>query len=259
MTPLPQRSAEIKVEWLGGDWPWVSCKLSPVFSPPGWLLTDYDSGSQFSPAIRPFQWTALLYCLLSSPPWRAGSFTSNLADHSMTELFPASDIAAIQKFYQSYEPCRALDNYRGIAAAVGAVKNLFFGDSITAAWPLHEFFPQYSVLNRGIGGDNPVGLHTRLEQDVFQYSPQRVFMLVGINGIQAPQELIIARICHVAQAIRERGIAVYPGSILPLRSPDQWNRFQYQDKIVAINRELAAWSAAAGAPGSPRVATMPAQ
>ena len=40
MTPLPQKSAEIKVEWLGGDWPWVSCKLSPVFSPLGWLLTD---------------------------------------------------------------------------------------------------------------------------------------------------------------------------------------------------------------------------
>ncbi|MDD4537501.1 MAG: GDSL-type esterase/lipase family protein [Lentisphaeria bacterium] len=164
----------------------------------------------------------------------------------MTELFPASDIAAIQKFYQSYEPCRALDNYRGIAASIGSVKNLFFGDSITAAWPLHEFFPQYSVLNRGIGGDNPVGLYTRLEQDVFQYAPRRVFMLVGINGIQAPQELIVARICHVAKALRERGIAVYPSSILPLRSPDQWNRFQYQDKIVAINRELAAWSTAQG-------------
>ena len=40
MIPLPQRSAEIKVECLGGGWPWVSCKLSPGFSPPGWLLTD---------------------------------------------------------------------------------------------------------------------------------------------------------------------------------------------------------------------------
>ena len=46
MTPLPQRSAEIKVEWLGGDWPWVSGKLSPVFSPPGWLLTDYEKFSE---------------------------------------------------------------------------------------------------------------------------------------------------------------------------------------------------------------------
>ena len=31
------------VQLLGGGWPWVSCKLSPVFSPPGWLLTDYYS------------------------------------------------------------------------------------------------------------------------------------------------------------------------------------------------------------------------
>ena len=40
MTPLTQRSAEIKVEWLGDDCPWVSCKLPLVFSPLGWLLTD---------------------------------------------------------------------------------------------------------------------------------------------------------------------------------------------------------------------------
>jgi len=39
MTPLPQWSAVTKVDWLGGGWPWVSGKLSPVFSPPGWLLT----------------------------------------------------------------------------------------------------------------------------------------------------------------------------------------------------------------------------
>jgi hypothetical protein len=25
---LPQRSAEIKIEWLGGGGPWVSCKMS---------------------------------------------------------------------------------------------------------------------------------------------------------------------------------------------------------------------------------------
>lgn len=36
--PMPQRSPEIKFEWLDGGWPWVSGKLSLVFSPPGWLL-----------------------------------------------------------------------------------------------------------------------------------------------------------------------------------------------------------------------------
>jgi len=41
MAPLPRRSAEVKVDWLGGDWPWVFGTLSPVFFPPGWCLTDY--------------------------------------------------------------------------------------------------------------------------------------------------------------------------------------------------------------------------
>jgi len=47
MAPLPQRTAEVKIEWLGGDWPWVSCKLSPVFSPPGWLLTNSSPLQRF--------------------------------------------------------------------------------------------------------------------------------------------------------------------------------------------------------------------
>ena len=32
------------------------------------------------------------------------------------------------------------------------------------------------------------------------------------------------------------------GSILPLRYPDAWDRFQYQSKIVEINAEQAEWS-----------------
>ena len=70
------------------------------------------------------------------------------------------------------------------------VGTVFMGDSITEFWNLPVYFTATNGImqNRGIGGDNPVGLHTRLEQDVFQYSPRRVFMLVGINGIQAPQD-----------------------------------------------------------------------
>lgn len=162
------------------------------------------------------------------------------------ELFGAAERAAIEGFYASYEPAQAKFEYRALADQVGTVRNIFYGDSITQVWPLHEFFPGVSILNRGIGGDNAVGLHLRLEADVLRYRPERVFMMVGINGIGWPEDLTVARITYVAHEMLERGIRVWLGSICPLRFPDKWNRFQYQDRIVRVNARLAEWAAAHG-------------
>ena len=89
-----------------------------------------------------------------------------------TELFTKESCDAIQTFYDSYEPCHALlHDYRRLKERVGHVQNIFYGDSITAGWPLKEFFPNASLLNRGIGGDNTSGLYLRMEEDVFPYTP----------------------------------------------------------------------------------------
>ena len=131
-------------------------------------------------------------------------------------------------------------NYRKIAPQ--RIKTVFFGDSITNAFPLNEFFPNASLLNRGIGGDSINGLYFRLEDDVFPYHPEQVVMMIGINGIQMDFELIIRKITAVASLMKERGINVWLCSITPLRYPDKWDRFQYQGKIVKLNiclREIA--------------------
>ena len=160
-----------------------------------------------------------------------------------TDLFTKDSCDAIQAFYDSYEPCQALlHDYRRIKGRVGHVRNIFYGDSITAGWPLKEFFPNTSVLNRGIGGDNTSGLYLRMEEDVFPYTPDRVFMLIGINGINAPNERLLAQISALASMMQKRGIEVLLGSILPLRSPDKWNRFQYQGKIVELNGMIRQWA-----------------
>lgn len=159
-------------------------------------------------------------------------------------LFDPKSLDDIQAFYDTRDRWKEILDYRTLTAAVGHVKNLFYGDSITDAWPLREFFPNSSILNRGIGGDNVCGLYKRLEADVYPYTPEKVFILVGINGIEQDKQLIYDRVRAVASLIRERGSRVYLGSILPLRSPDAWDRFQYQDKIVEINAEQKAWSEA---------------
>lgn len=153
-------------------------------------------------------------------------------------MFEQKHTDGILKFYATYPRYAEIERFRKLRTSVKTVKNIFYGDSITAGWPLHEFFPNHSLLNRGIGGDNIYGLRHRLTDDVLAYSPARVFMLIGINGIDEPEARIVAHILAVANLLREQDIAVALSSILPLRSPDAWNRFQYQDKIVRINAAL---------------------
>ena len=79
-------------------------------------------------------------------------------------LFDQESLREIQEFFDTRDRWRDILEYRQLSAEVGHVKNLFYGDSITDIWPLHEFFPNHSVLNRGIGGDNVNGLYLRLDK-----------------------------------------------------------------------------------------------
>ncbi len=157
-------------------------------------------------------------------------------------MFKQETIDATLEFYETRDRWKDILNYRKLRGTVGPVKNLFYGDSITEMWPLQEFFPNYSFLNRGIGGDNVHGLYYRLEDDVFAYSPEQVFVMIGINGIE--DEELTARIEALASMIKEHGIKLWLCSILPLREPDAWDRFRFQDKIVKDNAEIKRWAEA---------------
>ena len=159
-------------------------------------------------------------------------------------MFDKEKIASIREFYETRDRWREIQNFRTLRPLVASARNVFYGDSITNSWPLHEFFPSHSLLNRGIGGDNIYGLYDRLQDDVLAYSPKRVFMMIGINGIEDEKAVILENIEAVALMMKARGIEVFLCSVLPLRSPDNWNRFQYQDKIVEINGDLRKWAEA---------------
>jgi lysophospholipase L1-like esterase len=161
------------------------------------------------------------------------------------EIFPQVELRLMRRFYNTHVPNLARIE-RFSLEFEHEVDNLFFGDSITEQWALDDFFPNHSILNRGIGGDQPAGLYMRLERDVFRFRPKRVFLLIGINVINRQQELIIAQICAIAEKIKASGSEVVLASILPLRNGDEFNRFQYMDKICAINGELGKWAKANG-------------
>ena len=150
-------------------------------------------------------------------------------------MFEQEHTDGILRFYSTYPRYADIERFRALQASVNTVKNVFYGDSITSAWPLHEFFPNHSLLNRGIGGDNVYGLRHRLADDVLPYKPSRVFMLIGINGIEESEERIVAHILAVADLLRQQHIEVGLSSILPLRAPDNWNLFNSSHLLLTTN------------------------
>ena len=158
----------------------------------------------------------------------------------MNPIFNQEVIDTTLEFYETRERWHQILEFRKIRDQFTGIDNLFFGDSIIEGGLLHEFFPGHGILNRGIGGDNADGLYYRLQDDVLGYSPKQVFISIGINRIEDPDSTV--KIQELARIIQEHGIKVVICSILPLRYPDQWDRFKFQDKIVSNNLKLKQWA-----------------
>ena len=59
----------------------------------------------------------------------------------------------------------------------------FLGDSLTDGYPLDEFYPQFQVTNRGIGGDTTFTLQARLQTSVIDLKPKVIVLLIGGNNL----------------------------------------------------------------------------
>lgn len=59
---------------------------------------------------------------------------------------------------------------------------VFFGDSIVQGGNFHLAFPEYKIVNLGLGGDTLSGMCGRVST-VQALQPQKVFCLGGINGL----------------------------------------------------------------------------
>ncbi len=72
----------------------------------------------------------------------------------------------------------------------------FLGDSITAGYDVQNYYPEYLVTNRGIGGETTHGLKNRLALSVLDLKPKVCVMLIGSNNIDTMfedyEELLIS-------------------------------------------------------------------
>ncbi|MBQ7308160.1 MAG: hypothetical protein IJW82_06515 [Clostridia bacterium] len=66
---------------------------------------------------------------------------------------------------------------------------VFIGDSLTDDYDLKKYYPEISVLNRGISGDRTKGLLDRMKVSVYDVNPKVVVVLIGGNDILAKLNL----------------------------------------------------------------------
>ena len=91
------------------------------------------------------------------------------------------------------EIARAVAEYRaGKIAAYGEenarlnpyeVDVCFLGDSLTDGYDLEKYYPNFTVTNRGIGGETTVGLEERLAVSAYDVRPKVAVMLIGANNM----------------------------------------------------------------------------
>lgn len=91
------------------------------------------------------------------------------------------DWAAI--FKQHYEDrCAQFEEENKTAQNIDVV---FLGDSLTEGYDVTRFYPEYKVLNRGIGGDTTFGVEKRLQVSVYDVKPKVTTLLIGANNFDS--------------------------------------------------------------------------
>jgi lysophospholipase L1-like esterase len=133
------------------------------------------------------------------------------------------------------------------APATGQARVIFFGDSITDAWHLDEYFPAKGYINRGIGGQTTSQMLVRFYQDVIALRPAVVVVLAGTNDIAGNTgpiavEDIEANYASLAEVAHANGVQLIFSSVMPVHdyTPQSQNFFAQRDpaKILALNAWL---------------------
>jgi lysophospholipase L1-like esterase len=153
-----------------------------------------------------------------------------------------------------------LSQYRAANAglpppAAGESRVVFFGDSITEAWPLERDFPGKPYVNRGISGQTTSQMLLRLREDVIDLGARAVVILAGTNDIAGNTgpisiEEIEENFEAMADLARAHGVRVIFSSVTPVHdyTPGSEENFELRprERIVALNHALERYCRANG-------------
>lgn len=126
------------------------------------------------------------------------------------------------------------------AASTRSAEVVMLGDSITHEGLWHEYFPEISPLNRGIGGDTTRDILNRL-QAVYPLQPRKLFLLIGINDLNMgrEQEQTLADYSKILDELGRNlpSTMVHVQSVLPVSA--RWKLARNAD-VLALNTQIQA-------------------
>lgn len=128
----------------------------------------------------------------------------------------------------------------------GEQRVVFFGDSITDAWHLDQYFPGKGYINRGIGGQTTSQMLVRFRQDVIALQPAVVVILAGTNDIAGNTGPIAipdieGNLTTLAEMARAHNIRVVLSSVTPVHDYTPQSQLMFAQRPPAKILELNAW------------------
>ncbi|MDR2948872.1 MAG: GDSL-type esterase/lipase family protein [Prevotella sp.] len=128
---------------------------------------------------------------------------------------------------------------------------VFLGNSLTQGGKWDKFFPTQSPANRGIAGDNTLGMLYRLPEIIIA-QPRKLFLLAGINDISLNRsnEKIMTGIRSIVYQIKagSPSTRIYVQSLFPINNePNRYKRMLDKEKqIEELNKQLQKFCAQEG-------------
>lgn len=120
---------------------------------------------------------------------------------------------------------------------------VFLGNSLTQGGNWSEYFPQQNPVNRGISGDNTLGMLGRLHE-IIKAKPSKLFILAGVNDISLGRsnDKILNGIKSIIYQVKEGSpnTTIYVQSLLPInKDVCQYKRMMNKEKqIEKLNKEI---------------------
>ena len=115
---------------------------------------------------------------------------------------------------------------------------IFLGNSLTQGGKWNEYFPTQKPVNRGIAGDNTLGMLNRLNEIIIA-KPKKVFLMAGINDISLSRsnEKIMIGIKSIIYQIETGSpyTKIYVQSLLPINNNRNVKAFCEKENITFIN------------------------
>lgn len=99
---------------------------------------------------------------------------------------------------------------------------VFLGDSLTDFYRTSEFFLNYNIYNRGIAGDSTDDVLRRIQTNVIDIKPKRVFLQIGTNdlGYGKKPDYVVANIEKIVNLLTLSidGVEIFIISLYPVNS-----------------------------------------